>query len=362
MKLLLVGTNRGGGGTESHFITLAAALADAGHDVSAAVWPEEFIHRALARHPRVRLFPLRLVARYDVRGALELSRIVRAVRPDWLVGAFKREYWPVAVVGRRRRVPVVLFSHLDQRFHPTMTFALPRLVRRIVAPTEYLRRRLVERGMPAAKLAVLPNPVDTAHFRPDPGARAEMRTRLRFADDDVVVGFVGRQECGKGVMALADSVRAAMDADPRVRMLWVGHPGDERTELRDVVERSPHAARHAWEPWTADVAPYFTAMDVCTLPSIGPETFGRVLAEAQACGVPVLGSALGGIPEAMRDGVTGRLLPPADVPAWTAAIRALAADAELRARMGREGRAFVEREFAAPRVTERFVEQLRAWR
>jgi glycosyltransferase involved in cell wall biosynthesis len=360
MKLLFVGTNRGGGGTESHLITIVRAMADAGHDVAAAVWPDEFIHRALADHARVRLLPLCVVARNDVRAARELARLVRAERPDWLVGTFKREYWPVAVVGRLRRVPVVLFSHLDQRFHPTMRIGVPRLVRRLIAPTEYQRRRLVERGLPASKLVVLHNPVETAHFRPDPAVRAALRRRLDLADDDVLVGYVGRQEHGKGVMALADALDGAMTADPRVRMLWVGHAGDERTPLREVIAASPHAARHRWEPWAADVAPYFNAMDVAVLPSIGPETFGRVLAEAQACGVPVLGSALGGIPEALDDGVTGRLLPPGDAAAWAAAIGELAGDPGLRERMGRAGRAFVERRFASGRIAEQFEQILRS--
>ena len=362
LKLLFVGTNRGGGGTESHFITIVRAMADAGHDVAAAVWPDEFIHRALADDARVRLLPLCVVGRNDVRATRELARLVRAERPDWLVGTFKREYWPVAIVGRLCRVPVVLFSHLDQRFHPTMTLAIPRLVRQIVAPSEYQRRRLVDRGMPERKLTVLPNPVDTTHFRPDAAARAAVRARLGFAADDVVVGFVGRQEHGKGVMALVESAHATMDADERVRMLWVGHAGDDATTLRDVVARSLHAERHRWEPWTADVAPYFNAMDVAVLPSIGPETFGRVLAEAEACGVPVLGSAVGGIPEALDDGVTGRLLPPGDVAAWTAALRELTADPALRERMGTAGRAFVERRFDTAHVAARFEAMLRALR
>jgi glycosyltransferase involved in cell wall biosynthesis len=358
MRLLFVGTNRGGGGTESHFITIVRAMADAGHEVFAAVWPDEFIHRALAGDARVTLLPAQVAKRNDVRATRRLARTVHEVRPDWLVGTFKKEYWPVSLAGRLARVPVVLFSHLDQRFHPTMTFAVPRLVRRLVAPTEYQRRRLVERGMPASKLVVLHNPVDTAHFRPDPAARAAIRHRLGLGDDDVVVGYVGRQERGKGVVALAEGVHLAMETHPRLRMLWVGHAGDEATPLRELVAASPHAARHRWEPWAADVAPYFNAMDVAVLPSIGPETFGRVLAEAQACGVPVLGSALGGIPEALDDGVTGRLLPPGDVAAWAAAIAELAADRALRERMGRAGRAFVEKRFAADRIAARFEELL----
>ena len=172
MRLLFVGTNRGGGGTESHFITIVRAMADAGHDVFAAVWPDEYMHRALACDPRVTLLPARITRRNDVRAARDLARTVRAVAPDWLIGSFKKEYWPVSVVGRLLGVPVVLFSHLDQRFHPTMRVGVPRLVRQLVAPSEYQRRRLIQRGMPASKIAVLPNPVDTTHFRPDPAARA----------------------------------------------------------------------------------------------------------------------------------------------------------------------------------------------
>jgi glycosyltransferase involved in cell wall biosynthesis len=103
-------------------------------------------------------------------------------------------------------------------------------------------------------------------------------------------------------------------------------------------------------------------MDVVTLPSIGPETFGRVLVEAQACGVPVLGSRNGGIPETMEDGVTGHLLPPGDAVAWEAAILRLADDDPARRRMGRLGREFVERVFDARIVAAEFGRMLAAGR
>lgn len=86
------------------------------------------------------------------------------------------------------------------------------------------------------------------------------------------------------------------DADPcaRLRSLWVGD-GMYAPELEVAIRRSPHSARHVRVPWTDDVLPYYAAMDPLAFPSPCGEAFGRVSAEAQACGVPVLGTRGGGI-------------------------------------------------------------------
>ncbi len=156
-------------------------MASAGHEVAAVVWPDDVIHQALAADGRIRLFAARFRARNDVRGTLDVARAVRAARPEWLVGSFKREYWPVATVSCLTRVPAVVFAHLDQRMNPVMARGLPRVVHRIVAPSMFLRERLVARGVPAARVAVLPNPIDTAHLRITAEARLAARARLGFA-------------------------------------------------------------------------------------------------------------------------------------------------------------------------------------
>ena len=81
-------------------------------------------------------------------------------------------------------------------------------------------------------------------------------------------------------------------------------------------------------------------------------------AEAEACGLPVLASRIGGIPEAVAEGVTAALLPPGDAGAWADALVALAAEPERRRRMGEAGPALVRARFAAPVVAERFRELL----
>lgn len=353
MRILFIGSNSGGGGTESHFISLARALSDAGHEVIAAVRADDFIHRGLACDSRIQLLPVEFRGRRDIRAIRDLIRFMRRVRPDWVVGAFKAEYWGIAFAARAADVPLVLFSHLDQHIRPLMLSRLMRLVRAVIVPSEYLRRRTIERGLPPARVIVLPNPIDVDRFRFDPVLRAKARSSLGLHDDDVLLGYVGRFEPEKGVETLARALNRAMPDNPRLHALWVGH-GRAEPSLRGIVANGASSARHRWSPWLDDVRPAYAAMDLLALPSEGSETFGRVLVEAQAHGLPVLGARNGGIPEALSNGETGMLVPAGDVEAWSAAIADLVASANWRGQLAGAARGFALR-FDSRRIADEFV-------
>lgn len=352
MRLLFVGTGRGGGGTESHFVSLADALAERGHDVAAVVRPGDFMYRELAGSGRVRLYDGRFERSNDPAGAAAVWRAARDFRPGWMIASFKREYLSTALVARSLGASAAFFKHIVN-IHPASARLLPRLADRFIVPSEYLRRELVRRGAPASRIDVLPNPVDLRRFAPDAEARARMRAELGLAPDDVVVGFVGRLARSKGVQPFAEAVERAMERSPSLRALWVGD-GDAAGPLLERLWRSPFRDRHSHVGWVSDVRPCYAAMDLLALPSTGPETFGRTSIEAQAFGLPVLGSRSGGIPETLADGVSGHLLPPGDVAAWADALTGLAASPETRRRMGSAGRALVEERFSHLRVAQDF--------
>jgi len=356
MRVLFVGSNPGGGGTESHFISLCRALADAGHEVFAAVRPGDFIHRGLAADDRIHLCAIEFRSRRDVAAVRALARMARRIRPDWMIGAFKLEYWGIAVAAKSAGVPLALFSHLDQRIRPVMLHRLTQLVRGVIVPSEYLRRRSIERGIPASRVAVLPNPIDEVHFASHAALRSSVRASLGLQPRDVLLGFVGRFELAKGVQTLAPALNDVMSTQPCFHALWVGH-GASEPELRASTTAGGFENRHHWMPWLDDIVPAYAAMDLLALPSVGSETFGRVLVEAQAHGIPVLGAANGGIPEAMIDGQTGLLLPPGDVKRWASGITSLVENEELRTRFGAEARRFAQR-FASRRIVRDFFRVL----
>ena len=356
-RLLFVGTNRGAGGTESHLVSLATAMADAGYEVSAVVAPDDVIARALASHGRVELVPTTTARTGGVRVAADLKRACAAVRPDWIVGSYAKEFWPLSFVARTRGIPLALFLHI-QRISRLTAPLFPWLASRFILPSNYLRDWVVaRRGMPRSRTSVLYNPIDVHRFRPDAMARDAARRRLGFEPNDVVVGFAGRFERQKGVLTLADALDGVMSRCPRACALWVGH-GEVAPEIKARIEASTHAARHVRLPWSDDITACFAAMDLLAFPSLRRESFGRVSAEAQACGLPVVGSRVGGIPETLVEGVSGFLVPPADAMALEAALTTLVEDAALRTRMGAAGRAQACERFALPRIAAEFGEIL----
>jgi glycosyltransferase involved in cell wall biosynthesis len=232
-------------------------------------------------------------------------------------------------------------------------YLLPRLAQRFFAVSKHARQAYLDRGIPAQRVRVLYNPIDMDLCRPDPRQRSEILRSLGLDDDAIVLGYAGRMHRGKGVFTLFEAATAAMAHEPRLHCLWLGD-GPDAEDLRHRAAAHPTASRHHFLGWVHAIHPYYSAMSMLAFPSVATETFGRVSAEAQAAGVPVLGSNLGGIPETLLPGVTGTLLPPADVNAWRDAILGMCNPAR-RVPMGLAARDFVWRNFSALVIANEFV-------
>jgi glycosyltransferase involved in cell wall biosynthesis len=190
----------------------------------------------------------------------------------------------------------------------------------------------VDRGFDVQAIDLVLNGVDVERFRPLPN-RAAIRGSLRLSPDEFAVLYVGRIDRGKNLEGLLHSFTELQATVPRARLLVAGRPlvhsnptEGERylTTLRELARSIGVAHRVDWLGPRTDVVQLYNAADVCVLLSREPETFGRTLAEAMACGTPSVGTALGGIPEVLI-GEAGRfVVPPDDDRAAAACLRALA--------------------------------------
>lgn len=179
---------------------------------------------------------------------------------------------------------------------------------------------------PAWRARTVGNGVPLDRFAPDPRGRARVRAELGVADDEVLVGGVGRRVAEKGLAELAAAADALGD---RARFVWVG-PGDP--------DKSDHVERAASEALTfvdtrTDMPAVYSAFDVFALPS-WREGFSRSAMEAAACGCAMAVSDVRGCREIGDDGVHLRLVAPGDADAWTAVLGELVDDAAQRRALG----------------------------
>jgi D-inositol-3-phosphate glycosyltransferase len=208
---------------------------------------------------------------------------------------------------------------------------------RLIANTEEEARQLVRfYGADPARTLVVPPGVDLDRFAP--GGRAAARRRLGVPEDAVVLLFVGRIQPLKAPDVLLHAAADMLAADPalrdRLRVHVVGALSGSGLEAPEQLEKL--AARlgiadlvHFFAPQPPDrLAEHYRAADVTVVPSHN-ESFGLVALEAQACGTPVVAAAVGGLPTAVRDGVSGVLVEGHDPREYAAAVRAVLARREL---------------------------------
>jgi glycosyltransferase involved in cell wall biosynthesis len=234
----------------------------------------------------------------------------------------------------------------------------------IVVVAHVERDLLVERGIDPERILVNPNGVDADRFVP--GTGAALRRTLGFGEDDVVIGFLGSFGPWHGAPVLAQSFAALAQDEPRARLLLVGE-GPEKERVREilaeggVLDRAVFAGRVA----PSAVPAHLDACDVLASPHVplpgGVEFFGSPtkLFEYMAAGRAIAATSLGQIGDVLDHGQTALMSEPGSADQLTESLRALAADPELRDRLGREARRVAEERHSwrlnAQRVADAFA-------
>lgn len=249
--------------------------------------------------------------------------------------------------ARARNIPAVASVHTRfetylqyyhlQMLEPAVRMILRRFYRRcdaIVAPAESTAAILRAQRM-NSDISIWSRGVDRDQF--NPGRRsADWRQANGIAEGDVVVSFLGRLVLEKGLDVFAEAVEAARARGVALKVLAIGEgPAREAFEAR-----LPDAI-FTGQLTGAELATALASSDIFLNPSI-TEAFGNVTLEAMACALPVIAAAASGTTSLVRDGETGTLVEPHDIPAYAAALAAYARNSKLRARHGRAGLAFAQ--------------------
>ncbi len=289
----------------------------------------------------------------------ELARLVRSTRPDivHLHGQFAGSLSQPAllIAGRPKTVytaqwPSFLdddgaWSRLRNRLAEVVSCRGAQVVVAVSTHDrrEYEARRLCD----PAKLHVIHN----AYHLPDP------LPAPAGSDGGPVVGFVGRLVDQKGCAFLIGAAPQVVAAHPAARFVIVGD-GPERANLEALARNLHVASAVEFAGYDPLPAARIRSMTVLAVPSIY-EPLGMVALEAMACGVAVVGSAVGGIPDAVEDGLTGLLVPARDPGAIARALNRLLENPSLAVTMGEAGRERARRLFSPEVISAQYAELYR---
>jgi len=346
LRLLVLYEEYGRYGTPMLARTLVGALAD--HvDVTVVAPNRETAEWIAADRPTARTITARPVAGWRSFGALRAyRRIITQVRPHVVHLCFPTPRTGtryVALVARSVRGvrTVGVENSYDAPARPwtrVSTWAAAAALDAHVAVGERVARiieheyRLRAGSIRAIASAAVPRPVvDPKSFGPGP-----------------IVGAVTRLSTEKGV----DVAVRALATMPETTFVVVGG-GGQLQELEQLAEDLGRGERTFFFGYQPDPQDYVAGMDVVVQPS-RREAVGLAVLEAMAAGLPVVATDVGGMGEAVVDGVTGFLVPPDDVDALADALGQLVGDSELRTRMGAAARARYEEHFSAARLARTY--------
>jgi glycosyltransferase involved in cell wall biosynthesis len=301
----------------------------------------------------------------DLLATVRLAGLIRRQRPQILhthtakAGTVGRA---AALLAGRARPPIVVhtfhghvlrgyFGPLRSRFFGALERRLARDSTALVAVSPQVRDDLVKLGVaPPEKFAVVRLGIELDERIGSVNARAETRRYLGIPDERFAVGWVGRMTAVKRGEDVLEGFRLLRDRGVDATLCLVGD-GPDRPQLERKAHELGIVRDTLFLGYQKDVAPLYAAFDALVLPS-GNEGTPVSVIEALAAGRPVVATRVGGLPDVVRDGEDGFLVDAGATDDLAERLSRLAADPDLRERLGAAGRARVVPRYAVDRLVD----------
>ncbi|MFO7695412.1 MAG: glycosyltransferase [Vicinamibacterales bacterium] len=351
MFSLHIDTARTWRGGQNQVLLTVVGLRARGHRTALVAHPEgELARRASEGHDLIRLAPAHEV---DFASAFRLARVVREFAPDLIHAhdphAVAMASMALSTIADRRRPPLVIARRVD--FHLKRN-AFSRWkykqVDAAICSSHAIRKMVVEDGIPDAWAFTVHEGVQVDRIQAMP--TADVCKELWLPPGSPTVGNIGALVAHKGQRYLVDAAPAVVRALPDTHFLIFGE-GELRPALTRQIKHLGLEHRVSLAGFRPDILSLLKGLDLVVMSSI-TEGLGTSILDAMAAAKAVVGTAAGGIPEAVDDGVTGLVVPPHNAGALADAILTLLKDEPLRRRMGEAGLARVRERFNVDRMVD----------
>ena len=356
LRVLLVADSLHVGGAERHVVGLAAALVAQGHRAEILC----SVEGGLAPVARRAGVPVHAVGERVVKRRLSLSFARGVARAsaggfDLVHAHMYASAGAAALAGLGRGIPLVITEHSEAGWRGRGARLCARWVYRraaqVIAVSHRIGRRLIAYDhVQPTRVRVILNGLPPSRFAPEPAISDPLP--VAFADRPLV-GAVARLQREKG---LADFIGAAAMIAPRApsaRFVVVGD-GPQRRELGELAHRLGLGERLVFLGFQVGAPALIARFDVLVVPSLS-EGSPLVVLEAMAAGVPIVATAVGGIPEQVRHGQEALLVPPSNPAALAGAVLELVADSARAQALADAGRQRLREDYAHDVMVRRTV-------
>ncbi|MGD9787002.1 MAG: glycosyltransferase [Sulfuricellaceae bacterium] len=336
LRILHTEWSDGWGGQERRIIAEMTGMKARGHDMILATRPQCRI-REEAQRQGIRVLEVDMRGKFDWQAILKLARHLKKEAVQVVDTHSGIDSWIGALAAKLAHTPVLVRTrHLNNPLRRSWLNFVHYLPDRIVTCGENTRAQLVGQcGFPAEQIASIPTGIDFSNFSPSL-SRPSVRQALGIGDNDFLVLMVGILRSVKRHEIAMQAFQRFLERQPNAWLVLAGE-GPMREGLGKLAAQLGIADRIKFLGHREDIPDLLAAADILLLTSRS-EGVPQAVTQALGLGVPVIATAVGGVPELIIHEKTGLLVPPENPKAAAEALSRLANDPAFAARLGEAGR------------------------
>jgi glycosyltransferase involved in cell wall biosynthesis len=350
LNILEIEYSKGWGGQEKRTIRLINNLDKNKYKVFFVAQPDSNI----VKHQDeidAKIIPLKMGQIYNIWTILKLAFLVRKYHIDIISTHSGKDAWLGAIVGKITDVPVIRTRHLLTKINSPKSYNLSTIT---IAVSKQVENYLKSRGVKTVK--TIYTGIDTELYKPN--ELHKLRKKFNIDKDTIIIGIVAVLRAAK---RHKDLIEAVSKIDKNVKLFIVGD-GPQRENLEKLIKEKNLSDKVIMTGQRDDVPEILSDFDIFVLPS-REEALGTSILEASSCGVPVIGSRVGGIPECVKEDKNGLLFEAMNVDDLKEKLLTLINDKEKLNFYKKNARKFIKENFSVEKMvneTEKLYDELKA--
>lgn len=348
IKVLEVEASKGWGGQEKRTVRLANHMPRDKVRTYFAVNPDSRLMND-AKELGIECLPVKTRATYDIFAVLRLVKYIKKLGIDIVSTHSGRDAWLGGMAAKIAGVKCVRVRHLQTPF--ASPFSYKHLTDEITAISVGVREYIASRGVDKNKIRLIYTGVDTQHFQK---TDSTFREEFGISKDTFLVGIVAILRGAKRHKDLIDAVKILSEKYD-IKLVIAGE-GPQWDNLQSKVKECDMTDKVIMTGFRTDTVNILSGLDLFVLPS-NMEALGTALLEAQSCGVPVIGSRVGGIPEALEENGSGLLFECENVAELAEKIERFITDKAFCEKASKRAIEFVAEKFSVEKMVSDTVKQ-----